>query len=231
MVVTILLLYMIAIRYWNWPTTTALAVLTPFLLIDLVFLGSNTLKIPQGGWFPLALGAGLVTIIWIWTKGTRILTEKAARETVPLTDLIQMLERRPPNMVRGTAIFLTSTPGFAPIALLHNLKHNQVLHNHNIILTVATADVPRVSDSKRILHRNPQPAFRMRQCVLRLHGNARHSKCIGAWAAAWAEAQRDVDIVLPGPAVGCSLTRSNAVVAGLDLHLPHAERGQADRVL
>ena len=160
MVVTILLLYIIAIRYWNWPTTAALAVLTPFLLIDLVFLGSNTLKIPQGGWFPLALGAGLVTIIWIWTKGTRILTEKVARETVPLADLIQMLERRPPNMVRGTAIFLTSTPGFAPIALLHNLKHNQVLHDHNIILTVATADVPRVSDSKRISVETLSPRFK-----------------------------------------------------------------------
>jgi KUP system potassium uptake protein len=125
-------------------------VLAPFLLIDLVFLGSNSLKIPQGGWFPLALGAGLVTIIWIWTKGTRLLTEKTARETVPLARLIESLEHRPPNMVRGTAIFLTSTPQVAPIALLHNLKHNQVLHDNNIILTVATADIPRVADKNRV---------------------------------------------------------------------------------
>jgi len=150
MVVTVLLLNVIAIRYWKWPATAAVVVLAPFLLIDLVFLGSNSLKIPQGGWFPLALGAGLVTIIWIWTKGTRLLTEKTARETVPLARLIESLEHRPPNMVRGTAIFLTSTPQVAPIALLHNLKHNQVLHDNNIILTVATADIPRVADKNRI---------------------------------------------------------------------------------
>jgi KUP system potassium uptake protein len=151
---------MVVIRYWKWPMTAALAVVTPFLLIDLIFLGSNTLKIPQGGWFPLALGAGLVTIIWIWTKGTRILTEKAARETVPLADLIQILERRPPNMVRGTAIFFTSTPRYAPIALLHNLKHNQVLHDNNIVLTVTTADIPRVHESKRISVETLSPRFK-----------------------------------------------------------------------
>jgi KUP system potassium uptake protein len=160
MVVTVLLLYVIAIHYWKWPAISALAVLTPFLLIDLIFLGSNTLKIPQGGWFPLALGAGLVTIIWIWIKGTRILTEKATRDTVPLADLIQSLERRPPNMVRGTAVFFTSTPEVAPIALLHNLKHNQVLHDSNIILTVATADIPRVPDSNRISVETLSPRFK-----------------------------------------------------------------------
>jgi KUP system potassium uptake protein len=160
MVVTVLLLYVIAIRYWKWPTTAALAVLLPFLLIDLIFLGSNTLKIPQGGWFPLALGAGLVMIIRIWTKGTRILTDKAARDTIALADLIQILERRPPNMVRGTAIFFTSTPRVAPIALLHNLKHNQVLHDSNIILTVATADIPRVADSNRISVETLSPRFK-----------------------------------------------------------------------
>src|SRR5262245_3881260 len=160
MVVTVLLLYVIAIRDWKWPKTAAVAALGPFLLVDLIFLGSNTLKIPQGGWFPLALGAGLVMIIWIWTKGTRILNEKAARDTVPLADLIQMLERRLPNMVRGTAIFFTSTPLVAPVALLHNLKHNQVLHDHNIILTVTTADIPRVPDLNRISVESLNPRFK-----------------------------------------------------------------------
>jgi KUP system potassium uptake protein len=160
MVVTILLLYVIAIRYWNWPATAAMSILTPFLLIDLIFLGSNSLKIPQGGWFPLALGGGLVTMIWIWTKGTRILTEKATRDTVPLADLIQSLERRPPNIVRGTAVFLTSTPQVAPIALLHNLKHNQVLHENNIILGVTTADIPRVPDHNRIAVETLSPRFK-----------------------------------------------------------------------
>jgi len=98
----------------------------------------------------LLMGAGIVLIMWTWVRGTQILTAKTRRDSLPLSDLIDMLSARPPHRTAGTAIFLTSDPGVAPVALMHNLKHNKVLHEKNIILTVKTVDRPRVRDDKRI---------------------------------------------------------------------------------
>ena len=89
-------------------------------------------------------------MIWTWRRGSSILTMKTRRIEVPLVDLIKSLEKRPPHIVRGTAIFLTSDPSFVPTALLHNLKHNKVLHEHNVILTIETAQTPRVDLSERV---------------------------------------------------------------------------------
>jgi KUP system potassium uptake protein len=108
------------------------------------------LKIPQGAWFPLVLGAALILLMWTWVRGTQILTNKTRKDSLPLTDLIEMLRARPPHRAPGTAIFLTSDPDVAPVALMHNLKHNKVLHEKNVILTVRTTDRPRVPDSERV---------------------------------------------------------------------------------
>jgi len=150
MVVTVLLFGVITRSYWHWPLALSLAIVGPFLLIDIVFLGANTLKIAQGGWFPLTLGAGLVLIMWTWNRGARIISGKTARDAVPLTRMIARLESNPPRLAKRTAIFLTPNPKSTPIALLHNLKHNQVLHEANIILTVTTADIPRVAQGERL---------------------------------------------------------------------------------
>src|SRR5471030_2741997 len=99
---------------------------------------------------PLTLGAGFVLIMWTWTRGARVLTEKTRRDSIPLADLIVMLRRRPPNRAPATAIYLTSDPDLAPLALMHNLKHNMVLHRDNVILTVRTTDTPRVPDAERL---------------------------------------------------------------------------------
>ena len=133
---------------WTWPATTAL--LLPLGLIDLVFISSNLLKIPDGAWLPLLLGAGLVLLMWTWTQGTQILAEKTRRDSVPIADLIEMLRARPPHRVPGTAIFLTSDVETAPVALMHNLKHNKVLHEANVLLTVQTVETPRVKEEDRI---------------------------------------------------------------------------------
>jgi KUP system potassium uptake protein len=122
----------------------------PLLLLDLTFISSNLLKIPQGAWMPLVFGAVLVVIMWTWTRGGQILTEKTRRDSVPLTDLIGILEARAPHRAPGTAIFLTSDPDVTPVALMHNLKHNKVLHEKNIIATVRTAETPRVRDEDRV---------------------------------------------------------------------------------
>jgi len=150
MVITVLLLFVIARRHWKLPLWACLLLTGPFLVIDLVFFGANTLKFAQGGWFPVALGIGLVLLMWTWTKGGRILAEKARRDSVPLGDLVESLKARPPFRVPGTAVFLTSDPGVAPVALMHNLKHNRVLHEKNLILSVVTDDSPRVADGERI---------------------------------------------------------------------------------
>jgi KUP system potassium uptake protein len=127
----------------------ALAV-APFLVVELVFLASNFVKLFDGGFVPLMLAALLATGMVTWARGTRILTAKAHRESVPLRDLARMLSKSSPHRVPGTAIFLTSDPDVAPVALTHNLKHNKVLHEKNIILTVRTSDLPRVPIDQRI---------------------------------------------------------------------------------
>ncbi|MBX3481639.1 MAG: potassium transporter Kup [Caulobacter sp.] len=159
MVITVLLLFIIARRSWRWPLIGAVALCAPFLLVDLVFLGANTFKFVQGGWFPVALGAGLILIMWTWSHGTRILAEKTRRDSVPLADLIETLRARPPHRTEGTAIFLTSDPEIAPVALTHNLKHNRVLHQRNIILTAKTEDLPYVADAERLELRRLNEAF------------------------------------------------------------------------
>ncbi|HEX5776054.1 MAG TPA: KUP/HAK/KT family potassium transporter, partial [Caulobacteraceae bacterium] len=145
------LLFFVIIRFlWKKPLWMALAAVLGFGFIDAAFIGSNLLKIPQGAWMPLVLGAGLVIIMWTWTRGTQILSEKTRRDSVPLTDLMEILEARAPHRAPGTAIFLTSDPDTTPVALMHNLKHNKVLHEKNVIVTVRTAETPRVKEENRV---------------------------------------------------------------------------------
>ncbi|WP_309629588.1 potassium transporter Kup [Brevundimonas sp.] len=151
MLINTLMAYSVITKKWKWPLWATLGALIPFGFIDSVFLTSNLLKIPDGAWLPLVLGAVLVLIMWTWTRGSQILSAKSKKDSLPLTDLIEMLRARPPHRSPGTAIFLTSDPDVAPVALMHNLKHNKVLHEKNVILTVRTTDRPRVSDSERVL--------------------------------------------------------------------------------
>jgi KUP system potassium uptake protein len=135
---------------WRWTLGLALAVMLPFLFIDLAFLGANLLKIFTGGYVPVILASVLITLMWTWVKGTNILFEKTRKVDVPFLELVKMLEKSPPHRVKGTAVFLTSDPATAPAALLHNLKHNKVLHEKNVVLTVRSEDVPRVEDEDRV---------------------------------------------------------------------------------
>ena len=150
MLVDTLLAFVIIKAAWKWSWPATLAVLVPLVALDLTFISSNLLKIPQGAWMPLVFGGVLVLIMWTWTKGAQILTDKTRRDSVPLVDLIDILKARAPHRAPGTAIFLTSDPDMTPVALMHNLKHNKVLHEKNVILTVQTADRPRVPESQRV---------------------------------------------------------------------------------
>jgi KUP system potassium uptake protein len=137
-------------KLWNWRAATAAALIIPFVTVDLTFFSANLLKLFEGAWVPLLFGVLMAVMIWTWRRGSTILTAKTRRIEVPLDDLIKSLEKRPPHIVKGTAIFLTSDPTSVPTALLHNLKHNKVLHEHNVILTIETAQTPRVDPSERV---------------------------------------------------------------------------------
>jgi KUP system potassium uptake protein len=137
-------------KLWNWRAATAAAVIVPLVTVDLTFFAANLLKLLEGAWVPLLFGVAMAVMIWTWRRGSVILADKTRRTEVPLDSLIKSLEKRPPHIVKGTAVFLTSDPNFAPTALLHNLKHNKVLHEHNVVLTIETAQTPRVSLVDRV---------------------------------------------------------------------------------
>ncbi len=144
---------------WHWRLPTALATLGPFVLIATLFLSANSLKIPSGGWLPILFGGALVLTMLTWRRGTAILAEKTRRIEVSLKDLVQRLDSKPPHRVPGTAIFLTGNPDGAPTALLHNLKHNKIIHERNIILTIRTEQMPRVAPENRATIAELSPSF------------------------------------------------------------------------
>ena len=142
--------FVVVWKLWNWRGATAAALILPFVVVDMAFFSANLLKLLEGAWVPLLFGAAVAVMIWTWRRGAAILIAKTRRIEVPLTDLIRSLEKRPPHIVKGTAVFLTSDPSFVPTALMHNLKHNKVLHEHNVILTIETAQTPRVDPAERV---------------------------------------------------------------------------------
>jgi KUP system potassium uptake protein len=121
-----------------------------FLVVDLAVLGSNALKIADGGWFPLVVGAALVAVMKTWRDGRRLLAEQMHQAALPVADFVSQVARRPAQRVAGTAVFLTGSPEGAPHALLHNLKHNRILHERVVFLTVRFRDAPFVSPGQRV---------------------------------------------------------------------------------
>jgi KUP system potassium uptake protein len=150
MVVTGMMAFIVIWRIWRWSVVATAALMLPFLVIDLTFLSANMLKVIEGGWVPLALGGVIMLVMYTWRRGSRLLFDKTRRLETPLDALVRTLERKPPQRVPGTAVFLTSDPKSAPTALLHSLKHFRVLHEKNIILSVETTHTPRVEPTKRV---------------------------------------------------------------------------------
>jgi KUP system potassium uptake protein len=150
MVMSSLLAFIVVWKAWKWPLPVAVLIVAPFLSAEIVFLSANMLKVLDGGYVPLTLAICAATSMWTWVRGTSIVYEKAHRENIPLADLLKMLGKSHPVRVPGTAVFLTSDPFLAPSALMHNLKHNTVLHTQNIVLTVNVSTAPRLVDDQRI---------------------------------------------------------------------------------
>ena len=145
------LISILAYGVWRWPMWKVALFSIPLLLVDLVFVGSTSLKIIGGGWVPILIGAVVYTILMTWKDGRQIVLNRLESDALPMDLFIKSVSMgNETPIVPGDAIFLTGTPNIVPHAMLHNIKHNKVLHERNIMVTVVTRDVPFVSDQERI---------------------------------------------------------------------------------
>lgn len=159
MVVTTFLAFVVARKLWNWSLSRALALFGFFLVIDLAFFGSNLIKIADGGWVPLAIAAVIYLLMSTWKKGRRILAEHLKARSVSVEDFIARIKQTPPIRVPGTAVYMSGDAWGIPVPLLHNLKHNKVLHERVVLLTIRTVEVPSVNKKERVRIDSMGPQF------------------------------------------------------------------------
>ncbi|WP_246586795.1 potassium transporter Kup [Stakelama flava] len=149
MLIDTCLLTVLLFWLWNWKKRYALPLLTIFFIVDIAYFAANTTKIPDGGWFPLLVGFIVFTMLTTWAKGRKLMIERMREAAMPIKVFIQSAANSA-SRVPGTAVFMTSTPEGVPHALLHNLKHNKVLHERVVLLTVKIMDQPFVVDAERV---------------------------------------------------------------------------------
>ena len=146
------------VYFWHlrdWSRSVVVSVLTLILVVEGAFLAANCLKIANGGYLPLLIGATIILLMLTWMRGTGLLSTKLQKESVELQSLLESLERRQPARVAGVAVFLQTDPKYAPSALMHNLKHNRVLHDILLFVTIKTADQPRIEDDRITITQAP----------------------------------------------------------------------------
>ncbi len=148
---TILVAFVMALL-WRWNVFAVIAAAGLMLCIDIAFFSANVIKIPEGGWFPVVMGIVSFSVLTTWKRGRRLVSEEMAKQTIPMEDFIKAIDGV--HRIEGTAVFMTSSKEGVPPALLHNLKHNQVLHERVALVTIQTVQTPHVNDFDRIyLHR------------------------------------------------------------------------------
>ncbi len=149
MVIDTVLFYVASQRLWNWSPARAAALCSVFLALELAFFSANLVKVAHGGWFPLIVGVAIFTMMATWKTGRRLVWETLQTTSLPRDLFFESIEHHPPQRIAGTAVFLAGNPNGTPLALLHNLKHNKVLHQRNILLTLVTEDIPYVTREHR----------------------------------------------------------------------------------
>jgi KUP system potassium uptake protein len=163
MAIDTLLFFFAARRLWRWPWWAAALICVPALLIESSFFGANALKITHGGWFPLAVGVALFTLMATWKRGRQLLWERVRSSSIPADKFIESIERRQPSRVEGTAVYMAGNSDGTPLALLHNLKHNKVLHRRIVFLTIQADEDPRVAEAERVeIEKLPHGFWRVR---------------------------------------------------------------------
>ena len=148
MLIDTILIAFLMVLMWRWNTFAVIVVAGLMLFVDLCFFAANAIKIPDGGWFPIAMGLISFTVLTTWRRGRKLVAEEMAKQSIPMDAFLQSIDDV--HRIQGTAIFLTSSKEGVPAALLHNLKHNQVLHERVVLLTIQTTDAPHVNDLDRI---------------------------------------------------------------------------------
>lgn len=159
MVITSILAIIVFRWAWGWGWPLVLGIMLPVLGVELIFFTANILKFADGGYIPIAFAAVAITMMLVWTDGMRRLQNKIHGESVPTEMLATKLAAKPPTRVEGTAVFLTADTSVVPPALIHNLKHNRVLHERNFIVRVESANTPRVPDTERVRFEEVAPGF------------------------------------------------------------------------
>ena len=160
MLIDTVLVAFVMVLMWKWNKLIVAVVAGSLLLVDIAFFGANVIKIPEGGWFPLAMGLVSFSVLTTWRRGRRMVSEEMAKQSIPMSDFLQSIDDV--HRIYGTAVFMTSAKDGVPPALLHNLKHNQVLHERVVLVTVQTTDTPIVNDMERIyLHRMQKGFMRL----------------------------------------------------------------------
>jgi KUP system potassium uptake protein len=149
MLMTTILLFVVMRHGWRWSLAVAASLAVLFGTIDFGFFLANAAKVAQGGWVSIAVAATMGLVMWTWVRGTRLLFDKTRKSEIPLDFLADTLSKKPPTLVPGTAVFLTSDPQSTPTALMHSLKHYKVLHEQNVVLSVVTVKEPTVPESER----------------------------------------------------------------------------------
>jgi len=150
MVITSMLSYVVATGWWGWNRAATFALVAAFLAIDLSFFSANALKFFQGGWFPVTLAAGVFTLMTTWKRGREILSRRLRAQSLPFESFLKSVVASPPLRVPGVAVYMTGNPEGTPTALLHNIKHNKVLHDRVVLLTISTLDVPVAPPARRL---------------------------------------------------------------------------------
>ena len=150
MCITSILVMVVARKLWKMPLVLAIGMMVPFLALDLVFFGANSMKIFSGGYVSLAIAGGMILLMWTWRRGAAIILKLERENDVPLDMIFRQMDSKSISTVPGTAIYLTGTPDMVPAAMLHSLKHFKALHEHIVILTIVTEDVPRVAPEDRV---------------------------------------------------------------------------------
>ncbi len=150
MAITSALYYVVMTTRFGWPKGRAVALTVAFFVVDFAFLGANLVKIENGGWVPLVVALGLFILMTTWKRGRSELTVELNKRTIPLSMLLEDIERKKPVRVEGTAVFMTSSATGVPLVLLHHMKHNKVFHRQVVLLSMLTGDVPEVPADERV---------------------------------------------------------------------------------